>query len=114
MTDPNGNVKEFEFNRLGYPLQIREFTRGLSEGKSDKKPGETEAQYRLRVAAVDEVTAQAKAIMQDGKSLPLKSIPLGTLATIRNDSGPAIVNHYNLYPSAEINGATAPGTTMTD
>ena len=25
------------------------------------------------------------------------------------DSGPAIVNHYNLYPSAEINGGTAPG-----
>ena len=24
-------------------------------------------------------------------------------------AGPAIVNHYNLYPSAEINGNTAPG-----
>jgi multidrug efflux pump len=28
---------------------------------------------------------------------------------VRYDSGPAIVNHYNLYPSAEINGSTAPG-----
>ncbi len=28
---------------------------------------------------------------------------------MRYDSGPAIVNHYNLYPSAEINGNTAPG-----
>jgi multidrug efflux pump len=28
---------------------------------------------------------------------------------VRYDSGPAVVNHYNLYPSAEINGSTAPG-----
>src|SRR5206468_12271809 len=31
-------------------------------------------------------------------------VPLRTLVNIRNDSGPAVVNHYNLYPSAEING----------
>ncbi len=36
-------------------------------------------------------------------------VPLRTLITVRYDSGPAIVNHYNLYPSAEINGSTAPG-----
>jgi multidrug efflux pump len=37
-------------------------------------------------------------------------VPLGTLIDVRNTSGPAVVNHYNLYPSAELNGATAPGT----
>src|SRR6185295_18972998 len=36
-------------------------------------------------------------------------VPLRTLVTVNYDSGPAIVNHYNLYPSAEINGGTAPG-----
>jgi multidrug efflux pump len=36
-------------------------------------------------------------------------VPLRTLAAILNDSGPAVVNHYNMYPSAEVNGATAPG-----
>jgi multidrug efflux pump len=36
-------------------------------------------------------------------------VPLRTLIDIRNDSGPAVVNHYNLYPSAEINGNPAPG-----
>lgn len=36
-------------------------------------------------------------------------VPLRTLITVRYDSGPAIVNHYNLFPSAEINGNTAPG-----
>lgn len=37
-------------------------------------------------------------------------VPLRTLVTVRYDSGPALVNHYNLYPSAEMNGNTAPGT----
>jgi multidrug efflux pump len=36
-------------------------------------------------------------------------VPMRTLVNVRYDSGPAIVNHYNLYPSAEINGGTAPG-----
>src|SRR5262249_28877709 len=37
-------------------------------------------------------------------------VPMSTLINVRYDSGPAIVNHYNLYPSAEINGNPAPGT----
>jgi multidrug efflux pump len=36
-------------------------------------------------------------------------VPLGTLLKLRDTSGPPVVNHYNLYPSAELNGATAPG-----
>jgi multidrug efflux pump len=36
-------------------------------------------------------------------------VPLQTLITVHYDSGPAIVNHYNLFPSAEITGNTAPG-----
>ena len=31
------------------------------------------------------------------------------LINVHNTSGPAVVNHYNIYPSAEINGGTAPG-----
>jgi len=38
-----------------------------------------------------------------------KRVPLRTLVNIRNPAGPAVVNHYNLYPSAEINGNAAPG-----
>ncbi len=37
-------------------------------------------------------------------------VPLSTLLTVHDVTGPAIVNHYNLYPSAEITGNTAPGT----
>ena len=36
-------------------------------------------------------------------------VPLRTLVNIRYTAGPAVVNHYNLYPSAEINGNAAPG-----
>jgi multidrug efflux pump len=36
-------------------------------------------------------------------------VPLRTLINVQYDSGPAIVNHYNLYPSAELNGSTAAG-----
>jgi multidrug efflux pump len=36
-------------------------------------------------------------------------VPMGALVSIEDTSGPAIVNHYNMYPSAEINGGTVPG-----
>uniref|UniRef100_A0A7C2JYD6 Multidrug efflux RND transporter permease subunit n=1 Tax=Schlesneria paludicola TaxID=360056 RepID=A0A7C2JYD6_9PLAN len=37
-------------------------------------------------------------------------VPLQTLINVRQTSGPAIVNRYKLYPSAEITGNTMPGT----
>ena len=37
-------------------------------------------------------------------------VPLATLIHVKNTSGPAIVNHYNLFPSAEITGILATGT----
>jgi multidrug efflux pump len=37
-------------------------------------------------------------------------VPLQTLIDVRQTSGPAIVNRYKLYPSAELTGATTPGT----
>jgi multidrug efflux pump len=37
-------------------------------------------------------------------------VPLSTLLIVHNTTGPAIVNHYNMYPSAEVTGNTAPGT----
>jgi multidrug efflux pump len=36
-------------------------------------------------------------------------VPLSTLLRIRNITGPAIVNRYQLYPSAELSGNTQPG-----
>ena len=37
-------------------------------------------------------------------------VPLATLATARQISGPAMVVRYNMYPAAAINGDVAPGT----
>ena len=36
-------------------------------------------------------------------------VPLGTLLNVRETVGPDKVMHHNLYPSADINGATLPG-----
>jgi multidrug efflux pump len=36
-------------------------------------------------------------------------IPLATLLVVDEVSGPSVVNHYNMYPSAEITTATLPG-----
>ncbi|MFZ5833075.1 MAG: efflux RND transporter permease subunit [Planctomycetota bacterium] len=36
-------------------------------------------------------------------------VPLATVLTVKDTSGPPIVNHYNLYPSAEVSGSTVPG-----
>lgn len=38
-----------------------------------------------------------------------KMVPLGTLVTVVDDSGPAIASRYNLRSSASMNGAPAPG-----
>ena len=35
-------------------------------------------------------------------------VPLGTLLNVRETVGPDKVMHHNLYPSADINGATLP------
>ena len=37
------------------------------------------------------------------------SVPLGSFTTVRDISGPYRVPRYNLYPSAELDGAAAPG-----
>jgi multidrug efflux pump len=36
-------------------------------------------------------------------------IPLGTVATVRDSSGPVMVTRYNLYPSAAVSGNSLPG-----
>jgi hydrophobe/amphiphile efflux-1 (HAE1) family protein len=37
------------------------------------------------------------------------TVPLGSFTTVRDISGPYRVPHYNLYPTAEVDGAAAPG-----
>jgi multidrug efflux pump len=37
-------------------------------------------------------------------------VPLGALVSVRDATGPAIVNRYNMFPAADVAGGTAPGT----
>ena len=43
-----------------------------------------------------------------------KMVPLGTLATIEDIGGPILINRYNMYPAAPINGASLPGVSSGD
>ncbi|HZU37293.1 MAG TPA: efflux RND transporter permease subunit, partial [Gemmataceae bacterium] len=36
-------------------------------------------------------------------------VPLGSVATVRNDTGPQFILRYNMYPATAINGSTVPG-----
>jgi multidrug efflux pump len=40
-------------------------------------------------------------------------VPLGSVATIRQKSGPEYVTRYNLHPAAAVNGNTGPGVSTT-
>jgi len=62
---------------------------------------QADARFRMRVEDIGQLEVRN----QDGQRVPLR-----TLIHIRDCSGPAIVNHYNIYPSAELNGNMAPGT----
>ncbi len=65
------------------------------------------------------VTAQAdgpfRKELRDVEQLKMRSssgamVPLGSVATFRDISGPYRVPRYNLYPAAEVQGSAAPGT----
>jgi multidrug efflux pump len=66
-----------------------------------------QAEPRFRMAADDIGRLEVRNASGD-------MVPLDTLIDVRNTSGPPIVNHYNLYPSAELNGSTAPGVSSGD
>jgi multidrug efflux pump len=61
---------------------------------------QADSKYRLRAEDVGNLKVRNSA----GEMVPLE-----TMITVRDVSGPAIVNHYNTKPSAEVSGNTAPG-----
>jgi multidrug efflux pump len=61
---------------------------------------QADARYRLRPEDVGKLRVRNA----DGDMVPLE-----TMITVRDVAGPAIVNHYNSSPSAEVSGNTAPG-----
>jgi HAE1 family hydrophobic/amphiphilic exporter-1 len=66
--------------------------------------------YRVYVQADQPFRMNARDLRQyyvrsDNNSL----VPLGNIVSLQETSGPQVVNHYNLFRSAEIDGAAAPG-----
>jgi len=81
---------------------VNDFTRF---GRNWQVNVQADANYREQVSDI----RQLKVRNNDGNM-----VPLSTLVSVSDVTGPASVTHYNLYPSAEINGNTAPGTSSGD
>jgi len=69
-------------------------------GRTYRVTAQADAPYRDQVGDIGQLkTRSASGLM----------VPLDAVMTLHNDSGPYRVVHYNLYPSAELQGDTAPG-----
>jgi multidrug efflux pump len=80
-----GSAYVNDFNRFGRTYQVI---------------AQADAPFR---ATADDI-AQLKVRNAEGAM-----VPLGSVLTVRESNGPDRVLHYNAYPSADINGAGAPG-----
>jgi len=62
---------------------------------------QAESPYRMTAAAVKQLRVRAASG---------EMVPLGTLAEVRDASGPVMITRYNMFPAAGINGAWLPST----
>jgi multidrug efflux pump len=76
---------------------VNDFTRF---GRNWQVNVQADAAFRIRPEDIGALKVRSR----DGKM-----VPLATLLSVRDTTGPAIVNHYNMFPSAEVSGGTAPG-----
>ncbi len=66
--------------------------------------------YQVRAQAAAEYRSRVDDIRRlDVRSPSGAMVPLSSLVTVRDSVGPTVVRRYNLFPSAAINGAAAPG-----
>lgn len=67
--------------------------------------------YQVRVQASSEFRATPEDIERlDVRDNQGRMVPLSSLVAVREKFGPSVVQRYNLYPSASVNGSAAPGT----
>lgn len=78
-------------------VYVNDFTRF---GRNWQVNVQAESQFRLEPDDIRKL----KVRNQKGEM-----VPLGSVVTVAETSGPSIVNRYNMYPSAEINGGTPRG-----
>src|SRR5215468_8710658 len=75
---------------------VNDFTRF---GRNWQVNVQADAAFRMRPEDIGALKVRSR----DGKM-----VPLATMLSVRDTTGPAIVNHYNMFPSAEVAGGTAP------
>ncbi len=80
-----GSTYVNQFNKFGHVFQVYV---------------QADSAYRLRPSDIDNLYVKSKTGAM---------VPLGTLVTIKNDTGPSLVTLYNLYPAATIVGGPAAG-----
>jgi HAE1 family hydrophobic/amphiphilic exporter-1 len=76
-------VNDFDFNNRAYRVYVQ------SSGRFRTRPQDMKQYY----------------VRSDRGAL----VPLDNLVSITQTTGPAVISHYNLFRSAEINGSPAPG-----
>ena len=74
-------------------------------GRNWQVTAQAEQQFRMRQSDIGRLKV---------RNVAGEMVPLSTLVTVKESSGPSIVTHYNLYPSAELSGNTLPGTSSGD
>ncbi len=77
---------------------VNDFTRF---GRNWQVIAQADSQFRQRIPDIGRLRVRNSAG---------EMVPLGALVKVVDTSGPSIVNHYNLFPAAEINGNSRPGT----
>jgi multidrug efflux pump len=77
---------------------VNDFTRF---GRNWQVYVQADARYRLRPEDIGNLKV---------RNASGEMVPLGTVVDVKDTSGPALVNHYNMFPSAEVNGNMEPGT----
>ena len=66
--------------------------------------------YQVNIQAEADARAQIEDIAQlQVRSRDKKMVPLGTLLSVEEIFGPAVITRYNMYPTATLTGSPAPG-----
>jgi multidrug efflux pump subunit AcrB len=80
-----GSLYVNDFNRFGRTWQVNV---------------QADADYRWRIEDLKRYRV---------RNLAGKMVPLGTMASVREINGPALIQRYNMYPAAPINAESDPG-----
>jgi multidrug efflux pump len=69
-------------------------------GRTYQVVAQADGKFRATPKAIDALKT---------RNLEGEMVPLGSLAAVREISGPDKIPHYNIFPTAELNGITLPG-----